>query len=161
MRMQLTRSHVLMVLIILVFFSCSKDRTFNGNWGALDSNGNYSELYFSDSTIDIYEERGGLIPQQRFTTKDDSLFTNVFKYKFHFVNQDSLILEDTGFKLYMKRIHGEFTLDNYAARIQDQDYIDSFYERMYQCKGRRRNAPSKTYPKIDDETIDIFTTDGK
>ncbi len=147
------------ILFIILFISaCSKTSNIEGNWKAVSSEGDYSELYFSGNKIRIYSEIAGIIGAQDYTLTKDSLKTNILTYKIKWVNPDSMILLSDVFTLNLKRINSGFKLSDFTKESLKQQYVDSFYKRMYKTKGINQNSikhSSQEYPKIKEEIIEI------
>jgi len=148
---------VVSIFILIIFNLCSQKHELRGDWGAIDSYGNYSELFFSDSTIEIYDELAGSIASQTYSCKDDSLFTNILSYQMEWIKPDSLNLVSNSFSLKLKRIKKGFKLSEYNNEKQEDSYINSFYKRLKAQKGIGLNQVEETNSnqKIEEEVIEI------
>jgi len=145
------------IFILIIFNSCSQKHELSGDWGAIDSYGSYSELYFSDSTIEIYDELAGTLASQTYSIKDDSLVTNILSYRIDWINPDSLLLLSDSFSLNLKRIKTGFKLSDYRNEKQEDSYIKSFYKRLNTDKRNGVNQVEGTNAnqKIEEEVIEI------
>jgi len=132
--MKLKLTSVVKILFILFISSCAKTGTIDGNWGAISSEGDYSELYFSGNQIRIFTEVGGIIASQDFKIVNDSLQTNILTYKMDWIKPDSLILKSEGFILNLTRINKGFKLSDFTSDGYEQQYKNAFYSRMNKRK---------------------------
>ena len=105
-------------IILLFLCSCSKNRSIEGNWGAMDSDGNYFELYFEENNIRIYTDIAGAISSQTFYIKGDSLFTNISDYKIDQINSDSIVLSSKQVTFYLSRIETGFKLSDFKNKLR-------------------------------------------
>lgn len=152
---------IAVLFFLAAFCSCTVNRTIRGDWGVLDPNGSYSELCFSDSAIEIYDELAGSIASQTYSIKDDSLVTNILGYRMKWINPDSLHLVSGSFILRLKRIKTGFKLSEYTSEKLEDTYIHSFYNRMHELKGTGLNPAAKTNSnqKPEEETPEIRKPD--
>lgn len=148
---------VIGIFILIIYSSCYQKNEIKGDWGAIDSYGSYSELCFSDSTIEIYDELAGSIASQSYFSKNDSLFTNIIRYRMKWINPESLKLVTDSFTLKLKRIKTGFKLSEYNNEKQEDSYIHSFNKRMNKQKGIGFNSVKGTNSnqKIEEERIEI------
>ncbi len=145
------------IFILIIFNSCSQKHEFRGDWGAIDSYGSYSELCFSDSTIEIYDELAGSIASQTYSSKDDSLITNILSYRMNWINADSLNLVSDTFMLRMMRIKTGYKLSDYTDENDRATYTTAFYNRMDKWK-KKELKPSdgmNSNHKTEEEIIEI------
>ena len=70
----------LTLIIVVLFFSCSKEKKINfdntlliGNWSSLENN-TYQEYYFDIDNMYIYDPYAGNILQFKYIVKDNSIF---------------------------------------------------------------------------------------
>jgi len=152
MAMQLLRSKLF--LSLFVFFSyCSYTDTINGNWEALDTNSNYSELYFSKGEIKIYDEVARQISPQNYFIQKDSLITTGLRYKMIWLSKDFLKLTSDSFSINLRRIKHGVTLSN--KKSMDL-YLRSFYKRKEHQKGIDLNLnQSNQYEETKEEILEI------
>jgi hypothetical protein len=152
------QSVLFFLFTLFLFGSCSNNNSIHGNWSAISSQGDYSELYITNNKIRIFTEVGGIIPSQSYETSDDSLKTNILSYKINWIKSDSLILNTGTFHLNLKRIKEGFKLSDYTNKSQEEKYKDDFYKRMYNAKGKEPKSMKSTsnmYQEINEETIII------
>lgn len=144
-------------MIVFLLLSCSNERNIKGDWCVIDSQGNYSELYFNDETVRIYTEVAGYIGMQSFKMGKDSLLINNLTYKKNWVNPDSLVLFSKHTTLYLGKIKSGFKLSEFSNESLEDSFRIIFYTRMYTRKSvkpktkKRHNA----FPVIKEEIIEI------
>ena len=146
------------IILCFLAFACARTAKIEGDWSATSSEGDYSELCFSNSKIRIYTENVGNIASQEFTLTKDSLKTNVLTYKINRVNPDSITLISDKYSLNLKRIISGFKLSDFTNEGFEQQYVESFNKRMSKTKGIQLDnikGSSKKYPKVEEEIIEI------
>ncbi len=160
-----SRSFVLSIIILLIingiFLNCSDKKTVSGNWGAIDSDGDYAEFYFSSGKMKIYHEIAGALSAQNYAVKNDSLLTNVFHYKIEKVNPDSLVLTADSVTMYLKRITTGNKLSDFNDDKNREIYTTAFYNRMKLRKGKIPENYIDSIPQIEEEIIEINSSDKK
>lgn len=156
MRLRL-KQIVVIAFVILLFNSCSRNHTILGDWGAIDSDGTYAELYFSGDKMQIHHEVGGTLQFQTYRIENDSLITSVLKYKMNWINADSLNLISPSFSLKLKRIKTGVKLSECDNENDEDAYIQSFYKRINKQKGLDSIPVGGTNSnqKIEEEVIEI------
>jgi len=133
---------------ILIIVSCSPGQRIEGNWGAIDSEGFYSELYIKKGRINIFTELTGDLNDQTYSIIDDSLVTNILAYSINWKARNSMVLENKHFSLNMRRIKTGYKLSDYVGSSYSTSgqYSESFYKRLYKRKGTsppERNGTGK------------------
>ena len=147
-----------LMLIIILLASCQGKNDIEGNWGAIDCQKAYAELFIKDGRIKIFHEATGFINPQTYTIKDDSLITNVLSYKIEFITPDSLNLTSGTFSLYLKRLNEGFLLSDLTGD-KEQEFTEKFRNRMFKRKGINPdslfNSKETRKPSIKEEIIEF------
>ena len=134
MAMQLLKQSLYKLVLVSAFYSCSDKNSIEGDWGAIDRNGNYSELYIAQNQIHIYDEAGGQISPQNYYLTKDSLCTMVLQYRMKWVNQNSVELSSKLFSLQLMRITHGVRLSRSLDKLDENGFLKDFYKRMKQRK---------------------------
>ncbi len=105
--MKIRGTLILLLLLPLVFVSCSGSDTFQGKWKALDKEGNKFEISFSPSVISIMDSVG-TTKKYKYTQTGIQYENSVYTY--------TLKLEDgRGYQLYFP------TKDESVGLIRDEN----------------------------------------
>ena len=141
-----------------LFFSCidEENNYLKGDWSVLDSNASYAEFYITDSVVQIYHELTGVIPDQIYEIREDTLIMSQSAYKMKWLNADSLVLENDLIEIKLKRIKSGFKYGDISNNKDLQIYKKSFWDRYTRYKG---SLPFKTdtgsFQEVKEEFIDI------
>ncbi len=144
-------------MIVFLLLSCTNERNIKGDWGVVDTEGNYSELYFQDETVRIYTEVAGYIGMQSFKMGKDSLLINNLIYKTNWINPDSLVLACKHITLYLRKINLGFKLSEFSNESLEDSFRIIFYNRMYTRKSGKPQAKKRhnAFPEFKEEIIEI------
>lgn len=156
MELQLNKI-IVIAFVLFVFNACSKNYTIKGDWEAIESDGTYAELYFSDDKIQIHHEVGGTLQFQTYRIENDTLITSILKYKMNWINADSLNLISPTFSLKLKRIKTGLKLSECNNEKDEDAYMKNFFDRMYTQKGLDSKPVGQPNfnQKIEEEIIEI------
>ncbi len=130
---------LLYLLIVILFISCRHNEIdIKGNWSVYNEEEGYSELYFDDTTVQIFWEIAGNIGFKDYSINNDSLF--YYEYFVALIKTiDSETIEFVGEEetSIAKRIYGEivkYDSTTMSSRIENNEeafgiLLDGFYRR--------------------------------
>lgn len=123
------------LLLIVLFVSCVAEPNLKDDWSVIDQSGSYSEFFFSNETMQIYNEVAGFIFPREYSVSNDSLNTANYCYQMNWLTPDSLILlGNDSVILKLKRISSGYKLSEWNEEEFKESYIQSFYVRMKKYK---------------------------
>ncbi len=132
------------VLLLFLFFSCvsperRKHSVLQGDWQFLNSRGEYSEAYFTDSTYISFHMITGLTPEAHYFLRNDTLFSNADRHRkglmpmatFRKISKDKIVLGNPFTKDTLERIQGEERLSQMHFPADSARFVKAFQKRYH------------------------------
>lgn len=131
-------------LSVLLFFAChspvqERHNPLRGDWQFLNSRGEYSEAYFTDSTYISFHMITGLTPEVRYILKNDTLFSTADRRhkglspmaSFLKITDDKVVLSNLFTSDTLERVKGEEPLSQMHFPADSARFIKAFRKRYH------------------------------